>query len=143
MVADPTKLIGSTTPLLKVPLELWAGKQFYKDIPLDENKFVPLSGVAAIVAPVLESMGLVETNANGQRVISQKTAYAVQQLFPYANTIDRLTGAGNNADRQRSNLLGFIGLPLKEVSAGERQGEIYRRMEALRNIQIRQSGLGY
>jgi len=143
MIADPLKFVGSTSPLLKVPIELWADKQFYENIPLDSNKFIPLSGVSAMLAPVLEGMGVVETNAQGQKVISQKTLYAVQQLFPYGSTIDRLSGVGSQADRQMSNIAGFIGLPLKQVTAGQRKGDLYARLNALQALQEKQRALGY
>jgi hypothetical protein len=139
--ADPAKLMSGATPIMRYPFEMWASKQFYNDRPISGSKYVPLEGVAAALAPVLESMGLVEINANGQKVINEKTLYSVQNLIPYAGTIDRLTGAGDLASRSGYSQASFLGLPVMKGASPE--ADLYSRLKAMELLQERQRGLGY
>ena len=123
---DPLRLGQNLNPLFKTPLEYWAGKQFYKDIPLSDSKYVPLSGAGRALQPFGELLGAVETSSNGTPTMSQKNYYAGMQLIPGLQELERLVAPGQEyyKEKQGMSWLNFLtGAPITRVSQSARQSE--------------------
>jgi hypothetical protein len=123
---DPLRLGQNLNPILKTPLEYWAGKQFYKDIPLSDDRYVPLQGAGRVLQPLAELLGGVERSSNGRATISQKNLYAGMQLIPGLQELERLVipGQENYKEKQGMSLLAFMtGAPVTKVTETQRKAE--------------------
>lgn len=123
---DPLRLGQNLNPLFKTPLEYWAGKQFYKDIPLSENQYVPLRGAGKALQPLAELLGAVQTSSDGTPTINEKNYYAGMQLIPGLQELERLVAPGQKyyQDKQGMSLLNFLtGAPVTKVTASAKQSE--------------------
>jgi hypothetical protein len=131
---DPLRLGQNLNPLFKTPLEYWAGKQFYKDIPLRDDKYVPLRGAGKLVQPFGELFGGVERSSDGTPTMSQKNFYAGMQLIPGLQELERLVAPGqeNYKDKQGMSLLNFLtGAPVAKVTQSARDSERERMKREL------------
>ena len=123
---DPLRLGQNLNPLFKTPLEYWAGKQFYKDIPLSGDRYVPLQGAGKVLQPFGELFGAVERSSNGTPTMSQKNYYAGMQLLPGLQELERLVAPGQDyyKEKQGMSWLNFMtGAPVTKVTASARQSE--------------------
>ncbi len=127
---DPIRLAQNLNPLFKTPIELFAGKQFYKDIPISGDKYVPLGGLAKALQIPLMAAGLVERGPNGEPVVSQKTMYAINQIVPGVAESERLIAPTQQSYKDRlgmSRLSFFTGLPVTKVGPSQILGEQLRQ----------------
>jgi hypothetical protein len=126
MLRDPLRFGANLNPLLKTGAEYWAGKQFFRDIPLSENKYVKLEGGRRVVQPLLELLGAVERGPNGQAMVSEKNNYVLQQLVPGLQEFERLVmpTQDNYKQRQGQSILTFLtGAPVTKVTEAARNSE--------------------
>ena len=127
---DPLRLGQNLNPLFKTPLEYWAGKQFYKDIPLSGDKYVPLQGLAGkALIPALGAFGGVERSSDGSPVASQKNYYAGMSLIPGLQELERLVNPGQESykDKQGMSVLSFLtGAPVTKVTEAQKKAELER-----------------
>lgn len=134
-LSDPVRFLADANPLIKAAVENFAGKQLYKDIPLDDESFVPVEGWQRALIPLLLATGQAEQGPNGV-VITPKTEYLLDQLAPQGGLLNRYAGEGsrNEGDALR-NLYSFTGLPAllslggytRELTPDKQAGELYRR----------------
>ena len=134
-MADPIRFLADANPLIKAAVENFAGKQLYKDIPLDDESFVPVEGWQKALIPLLLATGQAERGPNGV-VITPKTEYLLDQLAPQGGLFNRYGGYGskNEGDALR-NLYSFSGIPAllslggytRELTPKAQAGELYRR----------------
>jgi hypothetical protein len=134
-LSDPIRFLADANPLIKAAVENFAGKQLYKDIPLDDESFVPVEGWQKALIPLLLATGQAEQGPNGV-VITPKTEYLLDQLAPQGGLLNRYAGEGsrNEGDALR-NLYSFTGIPAllslggytRELTPDKQAGELYRR----------------
>lgn len=131
---DPMRLGQNLNPLFKTPLEYWAGKQFYKDIPLSGDRYVPLKGAGKVLQPFGELFGAVERSSDGTPTMSQKNFYAGMQLIPGLQELERLVAPGqeNYKEKQGISILNFMtGAPIAKVTQSARDSERERMKREL------------
>lgn len=119
------KYLSQVTPLLKTPVELYTGKQAFKDIPLSE-KWVspPIIGSVPGLSDVLKASGLL--NEKGQ--IRSKWAYAIEQAMPAYGRIRRLAPTEEKyKNRLLASYLSFAGIPIRTNTPEEKADELKRR----------------
>lgn len=82
---DPVNFVASAfTPLLKTPVELAQGQQFYKQIPITQDmKESKFANVPAL-SQALTALGAQRTGANGQQFMRDDLQYALGQFVPPA-----------------------------------------------------------
>lgn len=144
---DPVRFLADSNPLIKAAVENFAGKQLYKDIPLDDESYVPLEGWQQLLAPVLAATGNLETGPGGY-VITPKTEYLLDQINPVGGLINRYSGEGSrNEDNALKNILGASGIPAllslggyvrdltPEVQQSAAKRKQYEQRDALRKLQ--------
>lgn len=134
-MADPIRFLADANPLIKAAVENFAGKQLYKDIPLDDESFVPVEGWQKALIPLLLATDQAYRGPNGV-VITPKTEYLLDQLAPQGGLLNRYAGEGsrNEGDALR-NLYSFTGIPAllslggytRELTPEKQAGELYRR----------------
>ena len=136
----PQKFLSDISPLVRVPVELVSGKQFYnnkefKDAPTQ----VEGMGVARGLQPLAQMLGLGETNAQGQKFINEKLLYALTAMIPPASIADRLmpsTGA-SAGEFSMNTLQGFLGSPVKQLTPQLEKNELLRRLFEIQDVASR------
>jgi hypothetical protein len=145
-LGDPIRFLADSNPLIKAAVENFAGKQLYKDIPLDDESYVPLQGWQQAILPLLLATGQAEQGPNGY-VITPKTEYILDQVNPFGGLFNRYYGEGSrNEGKAIKNLLGATGIPAllsgggyvrdltPEVQASQRRREQFEQRDALRKL---------
>jgi hypothetical protein len=145
-LSDPVRFLADANPLIKAAVENFAGKQLYKDIPLDDESYVPLSGWQQALLPILVATGQVEQGPRGP-VITPKTEYILDQINPLGGLLNRYSGEGSrNEGNALKNLLGASGIPAllsgggyvrdltPEVQESQRRREQFEQRDALRKL---------
>ena len=110
-MADPIRFLADSNPLIKAVVENFAGKQLYKDIPLDDESFVRVEGWQQALLPLLTALGQTES-MGGETFITPKTEYLLDQVNPLGGLINRYAGEGSrNEEKAVKNLLSALGYP--------------------------------
>lgn len=138
---NPQKLLGMLTPVLKVPLELIAEKQFSTDIPFTE-KYEEAKGVDAAVAYLGDLLGqdwIGKRDKDGKLLISTQAQYAPNAMLPPLAQAQRLTGAAvggksSYKERQLSSIANWLGVPVRKVGEQQQRGEAINRQFALKDF---------
>jgi hypothetical protein len=136
----PTKFLSDVSPLIRVPVELVSGKQFYNN---REFKQAPTqvegTGPASLLQPLAQLLGMGETNAQGQKFIDEKLLYALTATVPPLSIADRMmpsTGA-NAGGFDANTLAGFLGSPVKQLSPRAQKNELLRRLFEIQDVASR------
>lgn len=140
---DPQRLLSNVNPLLRVPIELMGGRQLYSNRPFSQNPVKVENGAGAILQPFLQGLGFGETGPNGDKFVNDKAYYALRNLIPFAGTAERLTPSIDTYQQRGyvNPLLGFLGVPGRQVKEQEKQGELIRRQKAIQVLVSRQKVL--
>lgn len=140
LAKTPTKFLSDVSPLVRVPAELIAGKQFYNN---REFKKTPTQvegvGPASLLQPLAQMLGMGETNAQGQKFINEKLLYALTATVPPLSIADRMmpsTGA-NAGGFDANTLAGFLGSPVKRLTPQMEKNELLRRLFEIQDVASR------
>lgn len=140
LAKTPTKFLSDVSPLVRVPAELIAGKQFYNN---REFKKAPTQvegmGPASLLQPLAQMLGMGETNAQGQKFINEKLLYALTATVPPLSIADRMmpsTGA-NAGGFDANTLAGFLGSPVKRLTPQMEKNELLRRLFEIQDVASR------
>ncbi len=120
----------SAMPPFKVPIEMWAGKQVFADIPLT-GRYQQLPAIYdfPMAREALGLLGLAEKADNGRWVARDSSLYAMDSFFPLLGRARRLFP--NEESKQEAlittwfNTIGGTGL--RANTPRLRRNEIYRR----------------
>jgi hypothetical protein len=123
-LADPGGFMNDFNPLLRVPLELSAGRQFFTGERFEDGAVQEADPITTFLASLA---GQTFQAGDGTEVMDQRTEYALRSLNPLFATMGRLGGAGRYEDRQDASALRFIGVPYQRVTDRYAQGEQRRR----------------
>jgi hypothetical protein len=140
---DPQRFLANVNPLLRVPVELMGGRQLYSNRPFSQNPVQVEGGAGAILQPFLQGLGFGETGPNGDKFVNDKAFYALRNLIPFAGTAERLTPSIDTYQQRGyvNPLLGFLGVPGRQVKEREKQSELIRRQKAIEALVSRQKSL--
>ena len=133
---DPIRLLSQLYPQYRLPIELAGNRQLALDIPFSE-KPQPLRGPLDIPAGLIGALtGQGMETATGP-AISSKLAYALPSAIPTLGTLQRLIpqlgGQERYGERQVSSIATALGLPIRQIPAGEQERELKRREFALKD----------
>jgi hypothetical protein len=140
---DPQRLLANVNPLLRVPVELMGGRQLYSNRPFSANPVKVENGAGAILQPFLQAVGQGATGPQGDKFVNDKAYYALRNLIPFAGTAERLTPSIDTYQQRGyiNPLLGFLGVPGRQVKEQEKQSELIRRQKAIEALVSRQKTL--
>jgi hypothetical protein len=137
---DPRSALSSLTPVIKTPLEMIAGRQFYTDIPFNGRLVEAPGAWKPLMAAMYAARGLpwlprVE-RANGEFYIEDRGAYAVEQMMPLFGRIRRVAPTEDKYQtRHLANVLSILGgIGFRTVDEPAQYGEINRRIEILEKL---------
>jgi hypothetical protein len=119
---------------------LLAGKQFFTGREFSETPVQVETGitkpVASILQPLLEGLGFGETGAGGEKYVNEAAFYGLRGVFPPLATAERLMPSteGYQARGAISPLLGWLGLPGRQLQQRDIENEAYRRRMEMAKI---------
>lgn len=123
-------LLSQLTPIIKTPMEVNAGKQFFSGIPFRKDlEQAPDGPLWAPILGVLELAGgqfglpKVERHADGTYMMNEADIYKIEQFLPVLNRSRRLASSEPRMqDRKLTNWLSFVGLNARTNSEREQYG---------------------
>lgn len=126
-ILEPEKYLSMMSPIIKAPVEIWAGKQFFKDLPLGGRQ-VDMPEVMQPFAPILKGMGVAKQTKNGWQM-NDEAAYLIEQFAPQIARARRLVpNEKKYQERVVTNWLNFIfNQGLRVNTPSEKKAEKYRR----------------
>jgi len=131
-LSSPAKLLANVNPALRVPLELAANKQFYNNREFsDKPKDISDAGAANFLLPLLEALGKGGVNAEGKQVADEKALYALSSLLPTFGQVERLLPSSPSG---KSNLLGYLGVPLRGDSESMKRAALFEELNKLTKL---------
>jgi len=79
-------------PYAKLPIELWAGKQWFADLPLKgrfQNVPPSYANIPGLM-PILDMLGKAEKNRKGEWKMTDTDLYVLDQMMPFMGRLRRL-----------------------------------------------------
>ena len=147
-IGTPSGLIGMANPLLRVPVELWLGKQVALDIPFGDKRTA--NGVESAVAKVLYNLSGTQwadiDPESGKMMIDPKATYIIEQALPTLAQAFRLSGGklgGKESLEERwlGNVLNWFGVPYRQIGESQQRGEAIRRKFNLQDLEKELKGV--
>lgn len=110
---DPRRLLSYLNPALRLPIELAGGKKFYNNTDFNDT-YSKVDTKHMAFMPLLQALGQIEYNSNGEPVMSEKAKYTIQSLLPTMGQAERLfPSSGSSSDK--FGLLRWAGVPIRNV----------------------------
>lgn len=147
-IATPSGIIGQMNPLLRVPAELWMGKQVALDIPFGDKQTA--NGVEKAVAKVLYNLTGTQwadiDPKTGKVMIAPQATYVIENALPilaqaYRLSGGRLGGKESLNERWVGNVLNWFGVPLRQIGETQQRGEAIRRNFQLADLEKQLKGI--
>lgn len=131
---NPAKIVGQFSPVIKLPIELLAGKQLGIDVGPFRDKKAPAEGVVdkyvlATIAEIVGGGALVGIDPKtGGLVISEKVPYVAQNAFPTLGQLNRVSGGftggkGSYKERMLGNIANWFGIPIRYVGPDQQESQ--------------------
>ena len=127
---SPTRaMVESTLPWFKLPIELWAGKQTFANIPITGRyQQAPFWAETPVLKQVLQGMGILKENRNGQLKMRDNHIYILDQMYPFFGRIARLVP--NEEGKQERHFATIIntslGLGIRMNTDRARRGQMIK-----------------
>lgn len=132
--SDPRRLLSYVNPAFRLPVELLGGRQLYNDVPFPETD-QPVDGPLGVL---FEALGAAHRDRHGQLRVDPKLSYGVRNLLPPLAQADRLLPSSPaGKDKRGNSVLGYLGIPFKQVTQGMEDSEIRRRKAELVDLMKR------
>ena len=141
-LSDPTRFLSNVNPLLRVPVELMGGRQLYSNRPFSDKPVEVGNGAGAILQPFLAAAGYGESR-DGKQFVDDRAFYALRNLIPFLGTAERLTPSIDTYQQRGyvNPLLGFLGVPGRQVKEQEMLSELKRRNANINKIVSKEKAL--
>ena len=141
-ISDPTRFLANVNPLLRVPVELMGGRQLYSNRQFSDKPVEVEGGAGALLQPFLAAAGYGESR-DGKNFVDDKAFYALRNLIPFLGTAERLTPSIDTYQQRGyvNPLLGFLGVPGRQVKEQEMLSELKRRNANINKIVSKEKAL--
>lgn len=144
---DPGMLFSQVNPIIKTPLEVWAGKQAFKGLPIRDDLIEPPEPLGRIpgLMPALSALGWAERHKDGSWRISEKAAYTIGQAMPLIARSQRLMPKEERFQQRSltSHLSFWMGVGLRTNTKDEQERLLRSTFYELRDQIDRLEQLGY
>jgi hypothetical protein len=140
MLTDPTRFAANVNPLLRVPVEtMVAGKSFFRNRDFQKSP-IPVEGPVGTLASMLGQPIGAGSSVGGQRFVDEKLLYALGNLVPTLNQVERFIPSQEYYQQRGSTnpLLGYLGAPVREVTPQMRASEQRRIVAELQKLMAAQ-----
>ena len=141
--SDPARMLSNVNPLLRLPMELAGNRQYYNNRQFSDKPVEVEGGLSTIYQPILQGLGLGDTGPGGKKFVDDKAYYALRNLIPFLNTAERLSPSTPTYSGRGStnSYLGFLGIPIKQITPEMQSGEAYSRLSALQKLVTKQKAM--
>jgi hypothetical protein len=142
-IANPVKLLGQASPVIKVPVETWLAKrQLGIDVgPFGADKATSgyVDGVVARFMEDLTGSWMTSRDKNGKLLMDPRVIYTIEQALPPLAQAFRLSGGklgGKDTleERWRSSIFNWFGIPVREIGPEQQRGEAIRRQFGVKDL---------
>lgn len=141
-LGDFSRFASQANPLLRLPYELVGGEKLYTGQPFSGEPQQVEGGVAALLQPLLQIAGYGETGPDGKKFVDEKALYALQNLIPFLAQGERLMPSTEGGkERQSGAVMGYLGVPVRQITERQERGELLRQLNELRQLQARQEAV--
>jgi hypothetical protein len=132
---DPVRLAANVNPALRVPVELLAGKSFFRNRDFAEAP-VEVSGPVGRLASLLGTPIGKGQMQGGKQFVDEDLLYAITNAAPLLNTAERFLPSQEYYQQRGSTnpLLGFLGAPVRNVTPEMRSNEQRRQLAEIRKL---------
>lgn len=138
-LTDPKKFLGEINPLIKLPLELKTNQQLYNGQNFREG-YVPfpksfeMLGIGALA----DVAGMTEKDEQGNRMIRDKTLYAMESFMPLLGRARRAFPSEEKYQRRAvtSWMSMMLGLSFRANTEVDQAGELYRQANSLEKLNV-------
>lgn len=135
--SDPLRLLGQTYPQYRLIPELAGNRMFGMGIPFSQ-KLQPVRGPADYPSALLGMLTGQTVDTPEGKALTSKGAYVLPQAIPLLGTLQRLLpqlgGQAKYTERQGSSWAGFLGAPVRGVSAEEQERTLTGREISLQRL---------
>lgn len=136
MLTDPTRFAANINPLLRVPAEtMLANKSFFRNREFNREP-IAVEGPVGTLASLLGQPIGAGSSVGGQRFVDEKLLYALGNLVPTLNQVERFVPSQEYYQQRGSTnpLLGYLGAPVREVTPQMRASEQRRILAELQKL---------
>ena len=139
-VTNPKRIIGSFSPIIKVPLELIAGKQLGVDMGPFKDRPQPVGGFDKLVlVPIARALAgdswLGVDRQTGEILLDERLPYVAQNAMPLLGQLYRTSGgtfggrqSSSYSERQLGSILNWFGLPFRYIGPAQQESERFGRI---------------
>jgi hypothetical protein len=140
---DPVRFAANLNPLIRLPMELAGGRQLYSGREFSDTPVEVSGGVSNVIQPLLQALGYGETGPTGKKFVDDKAYYALRSLVPTLSQAERLIPSTPSYQQRGivNPLLGYLGVPGRQVTPEMSESEVKRMQRALREISQRGKAL--
>lgn len=135
--SDPLRLLGQAYPQYRLIPELAGNRMFNTGIPFSQ-KLQPVRGPADYPSALLGMLTGQTVDTPEGKALTSKGAYVLPQAIPLLGTLQRLLpqlgGQAKYTERQGSSIAGFLGAPVRGVSAEEQERALTGREISLQRL---------
>jgi len=122
-------------PYAKLPIELWAGKQFFADLPLKgrfQNVPPSYANIPGLM-PILGGLGKAEKNRQGEWKMTDSDLYVLDQMMPFMGRLRRLIPGEEKYEKRwmTTFLSTMFGGGLRANTPEERRNQLIRSQREL------------
>lgn len=134
-VMNPMAIAGELSPLVKLPLELTFNRKFYNKQDFRDG-WVEFPKTWTPIAPLLQAIGIVDTDSEGNYVAQDSKLYAIESVLPFLGRLRRLFPSEESyQQRAIASWASFaFGLGFRVNTERDQRGELYRRSRAIDKI---------
>ena len=129
--SNPKEFLSYLNPGIKAPIEFLTNTDTFRDRKFPDT-YRKVDGVLLPFAPLLQALGQIQYDSNGNMVTSERAYTTLSNLIPPLGRAERLFPADASFNSQASR--GFLGIPYTEVSEGSREAELYRRLAEVQRV---------
>jgi hypothetical protein len=143
---DPRMMLSSTNPIVKAPVEIIRGRQFFNDIPFrnrDDNVPDVWQRIPGLM-PTLAAMGKAKQAPDGW-VMKDTDIHLLKQYLPFLNQASRLIPGDDERGQRRltTTWLSYgLGMGVRTNTAQDQRSELLRREFALNDRIARERSEG-
>ena len=122
-------------PYAKLPIELWAGKQFFADLPLKgrfQNVPPSYANIPGLM-PLLGGLGKAQKNRQGEWKMTDSDLYVLDQMMPFMGRLRRLIPGEEKYEKRwmTTFLSTMFGGGLRANTPEERRNQLIRSQREL------------
>jgi hypothetical protein len=131
---QPRRLLSYVNPAIRLPMELAGNTKFYNNQEF-KGRYLPITGRWKAFQPILEAMGQVKYDRNGNAVMTEKAMYALTSMAPTLGQAERLfpsseaSGTGGMA-----KFASYMGIPVRTVTQDMRNSADNQKISQLRAL---------